>query len=488
MLNIKYICLSDLHLGSPSALLMGDAAGQAVADDLRDTFAKSLVKTVAAFYPDGPPATLPGIVLLGDIFDLSLGTPRAAIDGFDAFIKALKKHGAQKWLGVFIFVPGNHDHELWTVTRFNHMARVQWGNDGYVHTTRAFCPPNENPVAALVDQVLRDNGFPAGGNGPPASTYYPNMGLISPDGRRVVVLHHGHYVEAMYRVVSNLTAALEGMPDMTVDAETLERLNASWIDFIWSSAGDNGLLGAEVGRAHDALLTGGKDIRFNRRLARVLTEKLSETLPLPRTSNAREWLDIMARAAVDGLLGSASQMERFSYQIALGTDGLAGLKSYLSDTVLRQFADEVPGGEIDELTFVFGHTHKPFESRLNAPGFKIPPAIYNTGGWDVDTPIFGTRLGAAAVFIDEDLNVASLRLCDVPRDADHPAPSKVRVATADGVSAGNPLAEGLEKAIDATRDDWQAFAAVAVEGYRSKQRIAMSEGSARVATAGADHG
>jgi hypothetical protein len=129
------------------------------------------------------------------------------------------------------------------------------------------------------------------------------------------------------------------------------------------------------------------------------------------------------------------------------------------------------------VTFVFGHTHKPFQSRIVAPGFTKPPAIYNTGGWDLDMPMFGTRLGAAAVFIDDDLNVASLRLCDVP-DEDGPAagaPSRgVRVETADGTLSGNPLAQRLQSAVTEVQPAWSSFSLAADQAYRIKQAYALA--------------
>ncbi|MEZ5721113.1 MAG: hypothetical protein R3D59_05205 [Paracoccaceae bacterium] len=108
----------------------------------------------------------------------------------------------------------------------------------------------------------------------------------------------------------------------------------------------------------------------------------------------------------------------------------------------------------------------------------MPPAVYNSGGWDLDTPMFGTRLGAAALFIDDALNVASLRLCNVPQhdaDATGPgaAPTPVHVATADGPVGTpglvNPLADALDAALKATAGDWSAFTKAAAAGYLDKQ-------------------
>ncbi|MFO7805808.1 MAG: metallophosphoesterase [Paracoccaceae bacterium] len=475
-MNLSYVCLSDLHLGASTSLLTDTPA---VANEpthsakrLRDAFAEAFTKTLAALGTQAPSAAAPDLVLLGDIFDMSLGTPKSSIETFDKLLKSLASHGARGQLGSCAFLPGNHDHELWTVSRFTHMVAEKVDDDIYTHITPAFANPDSRPRAALIDQLLRDNGF-AG-----ASTFYPNMGLMTENADRMVIFHHGHFIEPVYRAMSTLTMMLDGRPEILLNAESLERENASWIDFLWSTDGDDGRLGAEIMFAHDALLTGRDDILVQHRLADILTRKIAAALPLPHTAKAREGTKTAARAIVDSVLGTYGQMERFSYQQTLGADGRAGLISYLSDTVRKQIEQEKPGTVPSELSFVFGHTHKPFEQRLSVPGYTVPPAVYNTGGWSMDTPMFGTRLGASAMFVDSELNLAALRLCDVPQD-DDAVPGCVRVATADGTLAGNPLAQALHEAVNDAGDAWHAFTKEAAAAYRIKQAFIMAQLRAR---------
>ena len=53
----------------------------------------------------------------------------------------------------------------------------------------------------------------------------------------------------------------------------------------------------------------------------------------------------------------------------------------------------------DEVTFVFGHTHKPFEEPRTFPNLGNGVPVYNTGGWVVEPVDTGTlpwrRRGAA---------------------------------------------------------------------------------------------
>ena len=48
------------------------------------------------------------------------------------------------------------------------------------------------------------------------------------------------------------------------------------------------------------------------------------------------------------------------------------------------------------------------------PGYDRPVGIFNTGGWVMDQPTMTSTQGASAMFIDDELNVASLRLFNDP--------------------------------------------------------------------------
>jgi len=76
--------------------------------------------------------------------------------------------------------------------------------------------------------------------------------------------------------------------------------------------------------------------------------------------------------------------ERGTPSVTLTAAGQTGLRDYLEGPVrgqLRQQLGQVP----EEVTFVYGHTHKPFVDQWSVPGFPSRVAIANTGGWVVDT-------------------------------------------------------------------------------------------------------
>lgn len=466
LLNLGHICLSDLHCGAPTGLLTPTDTDPGIGSDparlVSDTFAKALLATVK-IVNSGPP---PAVIFLGDIFDLSLGQPAAATAVLRYFLDQLKMNGGVSAFGRFLFVPGNHDHELWTALRYQQQSDPPGSLD---HVTPAFAATETWPGPALLDQLLKKSGFKFG-----CATYYPNLGLRSKDGSRVVMFHHGHFVEAMYTLMSRLLSQLAGGEDLARTVADMERINGSWIDFIWSTLGDDGLLGKDIFLAYEYLMTGGETADFQHRLSRLIADKLAGSLPLWRTKAMREALDLIASGLVDSLAGSLGQLERFSYTQVLGDGSLKGLKDYLDGPVWRQMGVELEGKMPTDMTFVFGHTHKPFEDRVPSSRFTFPPAVYNTGGWILDTPMFGTVEGASVLFVDDQLNTAALRLFGAPAD-DGPAlpgstPVPVRVTTADGLAPGdNPMAAALQASLVKTAPLWAAFAKAADASYRDKQ-------------------
>src|SRR5262249_49873678 len=94
----------------------------------------------------------------------------------------------------------------------------------------------------------------------------------------------------------------------------------------------------------------------------------------------------------------------------LRADTENGLAEYAEGPLRRQLAkacnDDVP----EHVTFVFGHTHKPFVGTRAYAGYHERVSIANTGGWVVDTVDPNPLQGASVVLLDENLNGVSLKL------------------------------------------------------------------------------
>jgi hypothetical protein len=88
----------------------------------------------------------------------------------------------------------------------------------------------------------------------------------------------------------------------------------------------------------------------------------------------------------------------------------------------------------------------------------VPVNLANTGGWVVDTIDANPLQGAAAVLVDEDLEVVSLRLYDQQVD-----PSAYRVQVAAVTGPGSDLAKRLTTLVRPEEGCWSELSrAVAV--------------------------
>ncbi len=187
---------------------------------------------------------------------------------------------------------------------------------------------------------------------------YPNLGLVNASGDRSVILSHGHFIEPLYRMMSVLDTVFGSPRKGTIEAWQLEADNGGWIDFFWSSMGDSG------------------DIM---RVTRSLYESLQSTetihaeieaieRAIKKAGASRIRADTEAHAVAELLkagIGTAMR-ERHCQGIVLSPHAQEGLGTYLDGPVATQVTAEI--GRPTDVTFVFGHTHKPFVQSAGRPG------------------------------------------------------------------------------------------------------------------------
>ena len=465
MVQITHVCISDLHAGALTSLITP------LDDDLNwsadlgptgstTTFATALNDLLGTMGKGT--STSPQLIILGDALDLSLSSPYRSAEVFRGFMGALMAKGT-KLAKSILFIPGNHDHSIWTGDRASSPAFFA---EGSRHTTRAFPPQDHLIVSTTLQNILKDLGVSV-------PTYYPNFGIGSKDSDKAIVFHHGHFVEHAYKLVSVLLHKLQGISIRHQTAEQLETWNGTWIDFGWSTLGDAGDLEKDVFTAYQLLLTGGAADLLQERLAASLSAWLAAEVGIPNTKMMGQGLDLLSIGVVDSLVGKFSQLERFMYTRHLSEGSIEGLKSYLYGAVLDQMINDLDDENAGDkqTTFIFGHTHKPFVDQVVAEGFSKPVSVYNTGGWVLDTSLFSTVEGAQVVFVDADHNTAALRLFAPPENGLVPL---VTVECADP-GPDNDLvtalkAQVLNEAGDENTPLWAAFAQAAANGYKKRQR------------------
>ncbi len=114
---MKMAVISDTHFGDPSCALVTRNNGQfEISRPQFNTFVDSIKEGLGgANTSDDDEALVKYLVLLGDVFDLSLVSYRLAIKATMVFLEEVQKHRVAKEI---IFVPGNHDADLWHLLEY----------------------------------------------------------------------------------------------------------------------------------------------------------------------------------------------------------------------------------------------------------------------------------------------------------------------------------------------------------------------------------
>lgn len=259
-------------------------------------------------------------------------------------------------------------------------------------------------------------------------------------------------------MVSGFTDLLYPKSPPPVTMQAWEAQNFAWTDLVWSVLGRSGRIGVDVENVYNS---------ENRPEAiGALLGGAARNLVLQKGGQT-------GKASVQGVGDIVTSLvtayfERGQHETLLGDDG-AGVKRFLAVPVQGQIRDEFGADVPNDIAFVFGHTHKPFEARMDVPEFLAPDvAAYNSGGWVVDSPEVKPLIGGAIVLIDDDLNLASLRMYNEADDRDD---YKVSVQIADDTQAAdNPLFAQLSKSVTPTTWPWSDFSAAAAVAVRQHNK------------------
>jgi hypothetical protein len=466
MASIRWVCISDLHLGALNSLLTNVTTdGESVDGSAASPVLTALCECLRSLRQKGQDA--PELVVLGDLFELALTAPEDAASTFSQFISALQPGATDSSVSPALrFVAGNHDHHLWSRAsddRYLHvLAQVGSAMPGPHdrHATQLLPANDRVPVRDRFVEILANRG--SQGNPITVEQSYPNLGLVNSTGERAVVLSHGHYIEPLYRMMSLLDSTLGTPRSGAIEAWQLEADNGGWIDFFWSSMGDSGDIMRITRSLYESLQS--------HEAMHAEIDAIERAIKVAGKSRARA--DVEAHAVASLLqagVGTALR-ERHRPGVLLSPNAEEGLNTYLDGPVAIQAKAEI--GTPREMTFVFGHTHKPFVDTRVTDAFASPVGIVNTGGWVVDTPQLNPIKGASIVLIDDQLNTASVRCYAEGSDA---SSYQVHIEPANS-TASNDLVDELRATIDTSRDPWSALAqatqsAVTERGRQLDERL-----------------
>jgi hypothetical protein len=259
MTDIRYVILSDLHFGAENSVLTAlnerpasaDSTGFSADPHRPSPLLGGLIDGLRQLTrgQDRPPT----LILAGDILDLALSVDEVCAMVFRLFAHLAFGDGPPAFDPVIHYVPGNHDHHEWEITREDQYVTYVCGQPADAELVRAWHttklqPAVEDPLAssALLTGLARSQ---APGSGVEVQVSYPNLALRTHDERRCLVVSHGHFTESIYTLMSSLRDILypgqrQGPFE---DIETLEAENFAWIDFLWSTLGRSGQVGTDMG-------------------------------------------------------------------------------------------------------------------------------------------------------------------------------------------------------------------------------------------------
>jgi UDP-2,3-diacylglucosamine pyrophosphatase LpxH len=447
MSDVRYVCVSDLHFGAANSLLTNIIPGTITVEPSAPSvcltaFVECLEKLIAA---NEDQSRKPDLVLNGDVLELALAQDNVAAMAFERFLELV--FVKQRLFDKVHYLPGNHDHHVWETAREKQYAAYVASETGDLeppwHATNLSARSGDIPVESeLIGALMQRHHL-----GVRPEVRYPTFGLFSADRSRGAVFHHGHYIESIYLLMSRLQKVV--FPDSQLGTKIWEweAENFAWIDFFWSTLGRSGSVGTDVGVLYDLLQSPDARELLAGRIANIASERVPAIVrPVARP---------LIKRFIEHEANSAKPMERRNVVVPdLSKDGEDGLTALLTGPLAAQIrldnADQLPR----QTTFVFGHTHKPFQRHTQYDGYPGGVAIYNTGGWVVDERQPVPVEGAAVVVLDEDLNAAALRLYN--QQASGPPPV-VRVDCVE--PEGNPLYDHFAK-LKLTEDCWARLATV----------------------------
>jgi len=451
---INYICFSDLHFGDVNSLLTR------LKQDSNDTdpgkpsdVMVQLVECLKVLINDNG-GVKPILVLNGDILEMALNTDNEGIMVFQRFMELTMQKGKELFNDEkIIFIPGNHDHHLWESARETQYLKYIKGHSGILnipwHVTYMFDKgdPKKIVESQLLTQLAQQYADKI-----VVATAYPNYAIMREDEQKCIIFHHGHLIEQIYRIMSTLKTWIFPEREKPRQVWHIEQENFAWIDFFWSTLGRSGEVGQDVGLIYHKLQSEEqvKELVYN------VVNGIDKDYNLPG-------IDSIAAASLKLILGiivkKLIDLEKFKTGMSPADSIEKNLKAYMTGPLREQIRVELGRENIPDVTFVFGHTHKPYQKDIeDIKGYNKWVNIYNTGGWVVDKVKPDPDHGGAIVLIDDDLNTVSLQMY---KEKDYTAKAE---DYAHKFEQANPLHQQIQGLVRPDEDPWKTFSRCAKEG------------------------
>ncbi|MGD0839028.1 MAG: metallophosphoesterase [Polyangia bacterium] len=335
-------------------------------------------------------------VLLGDVFDLAMATYSDTTRRAKRLVQVLAGHCAK-----IVYVPGNHDHHMWLLA--NDSAEIV---EPFPNCPPGFAPRAERSYAKSFLQQI-DVGHPF-------EVSYPNAYWKPPKGSgRAFVMHHGHFCEDTYTLVSDIYHdAFEGS---VKDLNAIESINAGWVEFVWYHLGQGGVGVHGLVEALYNQIKSGKTDSLDNGIRALYTKKVSPLVHQALADQAKKhwWLPNKAAAwAADAIDSRAPGWMMDAVKRAItshlrdGSPGVSAMRGSPLDEALathcKRYLELTSNSRSDlgtQLSLIFGHTHSFGVWPLTQP------FLFNDGGWIGDDKSWPD---AYLFVVDEAANVRAL--------------------------------------------------------------------------------
>jgi hypothetical protein len=463
---LRYVCLSDLHLGADNSILTSIRPGSIETDPSYPSAVLSqLARCLRELLAQNAGSDKPTLILNGDILELALTDVNKAAMVFLRFIELIfPPDGEALFQKDILYLPGNHDHHVWESARETQYMRYLDGLapggeiDPPTHTTRMFSPAVvPEPFLTRLLHIyphLQDATV---------SIAYPNYAVLSQDGQKCVIFSHGHYIESIYSLMTTLNTIIFPERKRPTDISELEAENFAWIDFLWSTLGRSGDVGQHVGLLYDKLQDNQQVGKLSANIVSAWLARFNQFRPL-RAIEAHQ-LEWVVSSAFDRI----RPLEKQQTEHILSADATHGLQWFMQDVLLEQLTSENNQTIPTDIAFLFGHTHKPFQREMHFDGYPSPLKVYNSGGWVVDTVNISPLHGAAVLLIDEGLDIVTVRMYNQSADR---RDYTVRVEELTSSSmAPTPLFGQVSATVTNAREPWSTFSEIVAEAVGAYARL-----------------
>ena len=404
MSDIKYVVVSDMHLGAENSILTNLKGNTTLTDTAHagDALIK-LVECIKEVLKTNTGPQKPTLVLNGDLIELALSTTNNSVMAFERFIELIMPVDDDfLFADEILFLPGNHDHNLWELSRNNYFIqnllniRTDAEIADEINSTSLFNPA-EIPAILLSNVIKR---YPHMEH-VKVSMNYPARAFVNDSNRKCVIFCHGHYVESMYALMTSLRSSIFPDRQKPQFLDELEKENYAWIDFFWSTLGRSGSVGRDINLIYDKIQD---PVQVD-----DMIDNIVGTFTASETNKLKKWVEAKAlKEILEVTVGRLATSERDEPDVELSDDATQGLKTLMELYIMNELKAELHSGLPDHFTFIFGHTHKPFERLVNYDGYSNPVKIYNSGGWVVDTKLPQQLHGGSVIFVDEEHEAVSL--------------------------------------------------------------------------------